>query len=42
VDECSAVERIFFDDVTQIVPTEHMQLEALTLKVEINHLTDTY
>jgi hypothetical protein len=25
-----------FDDVTQIVPTEHMQLETLTLKIEMN------
>jgi hypothetical protein len=42
VDECSSVQRIFFDGVTQIVPTEHMQLETLTLKIEINHITDTY
>jgi hypothetical protein len=42
VDECSSVEHIFFDDVTKIVPTEHMQLETLTLKIEINRVTDTY
>jgi hypothetical protein len=35
MDECSSVERIFFDDVTQIMPTEHMQLETLTLKIEM-------
>jgi hypothetical protein len=42
VDECSSVECIFFEDVTQIMPTEHMQLETLMLKIEINHVTDTY
>jgi len=42
VDECSSVERIFFDDVTQIVPAEHIHLETLTLKIEINRVTDTY
>jgi hypothetical protein len=42
VDECSSVEHIFFDDVTQIVPTEHTHLETLTLKIEINCVTDTY
>jgi len=38
---CSSVECIFFDDGTQVVPTEHMQLETWTLKIEMNHETDT-
>ena len=42
VDECSSVECIFFDDVTQTVPTEHMQLETFTLKIEMNQETDMY
>jgi len=39
VDECSSVECVFFDDITQIVPTEHMQLEIWTLKIDMYHET---
>jgi hypothetical protein len=36
VDECSSDEDSIFDDYTQLVPTEHIQLETLTLKMVMN------